>query len=94
MSQKQSTLPIINAIVGIARGFGLHLVAEGIETREQLEILGNLGCNEMQGYLFSRPVPAAGVKDLLRRMSRSRGSIARSVPLLPEEFPFELEGVQ
>ncbi len=71
MSEKQSTLPIINAIVGIARGFGLHLVAEGIENLHQLEVLHNLGCDEMQGYLFSRPVPAADVEMVLKEMTAS-----------------------
>jgi len=78
VSQKQSTLPIINAIVGIARGFGLHLVAEGIETKAQMEVLGNLGCDEMQGYLFSRPVPAAEVKALLTKMAMSRDHIVHA----------------
>ena len=42
--------PIIQAIVGIARGFGLHLVAERVETVEQLHALTAPGCDEMQGY--------------------------------------------
>jgi len=65
LSERQSTSPIISAIVGIARGFGLQLLAEGIETGDQLNILRNLGCEEMQGYLFSRPVPGSEVKGLL-----------------------------
>ncbi len=78
MSEKQSTLPIINAIVGIARGFGLHLVAEGIETPHQLGVLRNLGCDEMQGYLFSRPVPAADVTNLLNSREASGDGIMKS----------------
>lgn len=57
--------PIIQAIVDIARGFGLHLIAEGIETRYQMETLRRLGCDEMQGYLFNKPVPAAEAEYLL-----------------------------
>jgi EAL domain-containing protein (putative c-di-GMP-specific phosphodiesterase class I) len=57
--------PIIHAIIGIARGFGMHVVAEGVETAYQLEILSEIGCNEMQGYFFSRPVPAIDAEKML-----------------------------
>ena len=57
--------PIIQAIVDIARGFGLHLIAEGIETRYQMETLRSLGCDEMQGYLFNMPVTASEAEYLL-----------------------------
>jgi diguanylate cyclase (GGDEF)-like protein len=50
--------PIIQAIVGIARGFGLHLVAEGVETQHQLSALRAEGCHEMQGYLLGAPMTA------------------------------------
>ena len=58
--------PIIQAIVDIARGFGLHLIAEGIETRYQMETLRRLGCDEMQGYLFNMPVTSSEAEYLLR----------------------------
>ena len=53
-----SVSPIITAIVGIARGFNLDLVAEGVENDMQLRVLARLGCDEMQGYLFARPSAA------------------------------------
>jgi diguanylate cyclase (GGDEF)-like protein/PAS domain S-box-containing protein len=49
---------IISAIVTLGRGFNLRVVAEGVETVEQLEMLRALNCEEMQGYWFSRPLPA------------------------------------
>ncbi|MEO7673624.1 MAG: EAL domain-containing protein, partial [Pyrinomonadaceae bacterium] len=45
---------------------GIEVVAEGIETEQQLEMLRSLGCRLGQGYLFSRPVGAIGVEQLLR----------------------------
>jgi len=71
LPEKQGTSPIISAIIGIAHGFGMHLLAEGVETVEQMNILRNLGCEEMQGYLFSHPVPAGEIKELLRKITWS-----------------------
>jgi EAL domain-containing protein (putative c-di-GMP-specific phosphodiesterase class I) len=57
--------PVIQAVVAIARGFALHLVAEGVETEHQLEALRALGCDEMQGYLFGAPMSANEISGLL-----------------------------
>lgn len=75
LSEKQGTSPIVSAIVGIARGFGLQLVAEGVESAHHLKFLQNLGCEEMQGYLFSRPVAADEVMDRLAKMAKSSGAM-------------------
>ena len=58
---------IINAIVAMARGLKLDLIAEGVETRSQLKYLRSQGCREVQGFIFSRPVPGDDLRDLLRR---------------------------
>ncbi|SUS05053.1 putative Diguanylate cyclase [Candidatus Defluviicoccus seviourii] len=50
---------IVRTIVTLASGLGLRTIAEGIETPAQSRILGELGCEEGQGYLFARPMPAA-----------------------------------
>jgi diguanylate cyclase (GGDEF)-like protein/PAS domain S-box-containing protein len=57
--------PIIHAIVGIARGFDLQLIAEGVETELQRQVLAELGCDEMQGYLFAAPATAHAVSPML-----------------------------
>ncbi|MEI8171739.1 MAG: EAL domain-containing protein, partial [Rhodoferax sp.] len=49
---------IVGAIISMARILGLKTIAEGVETAEQLEFLRAQGCNEVQGYYFSRPLPA------------------------------------
>jgi EAL domain-containing protein (putative c-di-GMP-specific phosphodiesterase class I) len=67
-----SVSPIIVAIVGIARGFNLDLVAEGVENEMQRRVLARLGCDEMQGYLFARPTPARDL-DAQRRLERATG---------------------
>ena len=50
---------IVRAILGLARGLNLQVVAEGVEDRETLDQLSLLGCGISQGYLFSRPLPPA-----------------------------------
>jgi len=57
---------IIQAIVGIARNFNLHVIVEGVETEQQVAILRQLGCNEMQGYFFSRPLPSGQLIEFLK----------------------------
>ncbi|MGZ5817503.1 MAG: putative bifunctional diguanylate cyclase/phosphodiesterase [Burkholderiaceae bacterium] len=56
-----------NAIVSMAHALGMLVVAEGVETEQQLRILQSLSCDEIQGYFIARPVPAEEVPTLLRR---------------------------
>jgi len=49
----------------MARGLGLHTIAEGVETVDELRFLHSVGCEQMQGYLFSRPISAAECTTLL-----------------------------
>jgi diguanylate cyclase len=48
---------VVTAIIALARSLGLRVIAEGVETLRQMEVLHRLGCGVMQGFLFSRPVP-------------------------------------
>ena len=50
---------IVSAVIGMANSLGLKTIADGVETIDQLEFLRQQGCAEVQGYYFSRPVPAA-----------------------------------
>ena len=51
----------------MARGLGMEVLAEGIETREQAEFLHSVGCSNLQGYLFSKPVSAVDFQDFVSR---------------------------
>jgi diguanylate cyclase (GGDEF)-like protein/PAS domain S-box-containing protein len=62
--------PVILAIISIARGLGLHLVAEGVETEVQARYLQANGCSTMQGYLFHRPIPLASFMGVLADQKR------------------------
>ena len=56
---------IVAAILAMARGLGLRVIAEGLETVEQSQMLKQMGCNALQGYYFSRPVPTVEIDALL-----------------------------
>ena len=65
MTQSAENMAVVSAIVNLAKALGISVVAEGVETEDQAKRLRSLGCDEAQGYLFSRPVPAAEVAKLL-----------------------------
>ncbi|MBQ5941495.1 EAL domain-containing protein [Massilia sp. AB1] len=67
LKESNTESAIVDAITRLARAFNFSVVAEGVETREQAHILQGYGCDEMQGYLYSRPVPADQLEALLRR---------------------------
>ena len=50
---------IVKTIISMAHNLNMITIAEGVETRDQLEFLQQNGCNEIQGYYFSRPIPAS-----------------------------------
>jgi len=58
---------IVTAIVAMGRSLGINVLAEGVETREQLEFLRSLGCFEMQGYYLGRPMAAESFSALLKK---------------------------
>ncbi|GAA0819558.1 EAL domain-containing protein [Colwellia sp. D2M02] len=56
---------LVNTIIAMAHSLGLMVVAEGVETAEQLSLLDKLNCNLVQGYYFSKPLPAKGLLSFL-----------------------------
>jgi EAL domain-containing protein (putative c-di-GMP-specific phosphodiesterase class I) len=58
----------------MAKGLGLEVVAEGVETEEQLAELERLGCRRAQGYLLARPMNASAVRALLARTTQAIAS--------------------
>jgi diguanylate cyclase (GGDEF)-like protein/PAS domain S-box-containing protein len=74
IEENGSDTAIIQAIIGLAKNLGLAAIAEGVETEEQRAWLAAEGCDQMQGYFFSQPLPADEFIELLRSETR----IARS----------------
>ncbi|MFC3107052.1 amino acid permease [Undibacterium arcticum] len=67
LAKKPEAASITLAIIALAKALGLKTVAEGVETAEQLDFLHANGCDAIQGYYFSRPLPADEMTTLLRR---------------------------
>ena len=65
LSESADCMAIIRAITNLGSNLGIPTLAEGVETKKQLSWLREVGCTEMQGYLFSRPVPASEIAGLL-----------------------------
>jgi diguanylate cyclase (GGDEF)-like protein len=68
---EEGTAPLLASIVSLAHSVGRCVVAEGVETSDQAAFLTAHGCDELQGYLFSRPVPARELPSLLTKASRT-----------------------
>lgn len=65
MSESERSRAIVGSIITMAHALNLRVVGEGVETNEELEILSRFGCDEVQGYLISRPQPAADITTFL-----------------------------
>jgi EAL domain-containing protein (putative c-di-GMP-specific phosphodiesterase class I) len=66
VTESPNDLAIVSAIIVLAHGLDLDIVAEGVETEEQRKFLRLLRCDQMQGFLFSRPVPKDAIEQMLR----------------------------
>jgi EAL domain-containing protein (putative c-di-GMP-specific phosphodiesterase class I) len=66
------------AIVSMAKALEMRVVAEGVETQEQVQILQTLSCDEIQGYVVSKPLPAKAIPALLHERFLLKGIAERA----------------
>lgn len=66
LTERSSNAAIVKAAIGLARELSLVVVVEGVETRRQLDLIKSWGAHQVQGYLFSKPLPAREIEPLLR----------------------------
>jgi diguanylate cyclase (GGDEF)-like protein len=69
----ETSTTVVSTIIQLAKAFGMITCAEGVETTHQLDMLKTLGCQQAQGYLFSRPVPIDDVERLVHAFSPGQG---------------------
>ena len=69
--QDANDVALARAIVALGHSLNLSVIAEGVETQEQKELLTSIGCDEMQGFLYSAPGTASEIADLLDNPDRS-----------------------
>ncbi len=75
--QDKDDAAIAHAVIAMAHKLGIKVIAEGVETRDQLKLLSEFSCDEIQGYLFSRPVPV-GEFSLMLGKKRSLGDLDKT----------------
>jgi PAS domain S-box-containing protein len=76
MEESRDSRKIVGAVIGLGQSLGMPVVAEGVETAGQAEMLKRLGCDFGQGWLFGHPVPAAEVPKLLRTRGEAEHDVA------------------
>ena len=75
---------IANAIIAMGKTLGLSVVAEGVERIDQVDFLREHGCDELQGYYFSRPLAAADIPALVRKLAARPGAPASDFGVLTD----------
>jgi PAS domain S-box-containing protein len=102
MTNTRGSRKIVGAIIGLGRSLGLTIVAEGVETEEQADLLLCLGCDLVQGWLYGRPVPAEAIPSTIamppRRVSTGgappvHGMTVSSLEALPAERLAQLQAI-
>ncbi|PCM44873.1 putative bifunctional diguanylate cyclase/phosphodiesterase [Marinobacter sp. ANT_B65] len=73
LAQGNDDEAIIQAIIALGKTLGMKIVAEGVETTGQQELLTRLGCNTLQGYLLGRPAPPEALSDTIKQLARHSG---------------------
>lgn len=85
LARREEAVYFVRAIVGLCANLGIRTTAEGVETQEQLAVLLDEGCSEIQGYLFGRPAPAETVSALIDAGRLMPLRIRSAAPEAPHE---------
>jgi EAL domain-containing protein (putative c-di-GMP-specific phosphodiesterase class I) len=79
ITEDKDTLAIVRAITDLARALGKTIIAEGVETAEQAELLKQLGCEQVQGFYFAQPVDLATMTELLQTEHSQKLNLTESL---------------
>jgi EAL domain-containing protein (putative c-di-GMP-specific phosphodiesterase class I) len=79
LPNKIESRAVVRAVTDLAQNLNMRVTAEGVETEQQLEQVRILGCTEMQGYLFSRPLPATEIRQFFLSHTKETASAVSQV---------------
>jgi EAL domain-containing protein (putative c-di-GMP-specific phosphodiesterase class I) len=91
--EQRESRKIVAAIIGLGQSLGLSVVAEGIETSNQVELLRVLGCSHGQGYFFSRALPPEEIPEILREALYWRRATTTRCPLSLEQRALQISAL-
>lgn len=74
MTSQSNDAALTKSIISLGQSLSLRVIAEGVETKSQFEMLQSFGCDEVQGYLFSKPVSATEIDNLLKTVSENKST--------------------
>jgi EAL domain-containing protein (putative c-di-GMP-specific phosphodiesterase class I) len=83
LSTEWKDVAIVRAVIELGKELGIAVIAEGVETEQQFQVLQNLGCLQVQGYLLARPAPQKEARDMIKRQwggRYARSEVWRSGP--------------
>ena len=83
--QNESDKMVASAVIMLGQKLNMRVIAEGVETDAQIAFLRENNCDEMQGYHFSKPVPAAGIELLLRKQAEIDEAFIKNATRLAEK---------
>ncbi len=72
ISVNEKDREVTRTIIQLAKNFGLTVVAEGVETKEQFDLLREWGCDEIQGYYFYKPLSVKEIEDVLKEETQKK----------------------
>ena len=78
LSFNAKDLAIVKATLAMAHSMGISEIAEGVETQNQLDVLRSLGCDQYQGYLYSKPLPAAALDQQFLNAQAATAAVHRT----------------
>lgn len=73
LRESGKNVKIVSTIIDIAQSMNMRVVAEGVETEEQRQLMTQLGCGYLQGFLFAEPMPAGEIPQLLAQLRAEKG---------------------
>jgi EAL domain-containing protein (putative c-di-GMP-specific phosphodiesterase class I) len=88
LSESSRSTAIVKAVIGLGSSLGVTTVAEGVETAAQLQLLKEYGCDEVQGYLFSPPLPPSDMRQFLKTWRPNNFATYLSFLLPDDDLPY------